>query len=250
MEIDFNKVNREGKKVRGKIVHEGIPDAVDFRNGKVVTVPELLYDMASVKKVFQGFDNQVDQVYRAITGFEIATDDDASAFTETVGVAKRLIKAIDSKRKDLIKDADGFVRSVNSFVRKYRKRLEDVERLGKQKIGQWNYQKEIERREAEKKIQEAAAKKQAEIDAAAKKAGVESVKLPPMALPKKIDAVRSDSASATTRFKKVPKVVDFAKLDDRFKMVDMKALQNAVDAGERPQGVVIEEVPIVSVRSA
>jgi hypothetical protein len=235
--IDFNKyLNEPGGRVAAK-------------NAGSVGATKGGYDLQQAKAAFAEFNRQVDQVVSAIQGFEIQTDDDAAGFTETVGAAKRIIQAIESKRKLIISEADSFVRSVNAFVRRFRKKVEDVEKLGKRKIGEYNYKKEIDRREAEKKMQEAAALKQAEIDAAAKKAGVESVTLPPVMTPQKVEPIRTESATGSTRFKKVFEVVDFSQLDDEYKIVDGKKLQAAIDAGMRPAGVKIKEVPIVTIRN-
>ena len=130
MTIDFNIMNSESA-----------PDEIDVTTigDSEIQTAYKPYDLDRAKAAFTGFKKQIDKVHSSITGFEIKTDADAATFTETVGVAKRIINSIEATRKKIIADPDKFVRSVNSFVRGFRKRLEDVERLGKNKIGQYNY---------------------------------------------------------------------------------------------------------------
>lgn len=255
MEIDFNKMNEANDAAApgaggatDEFVITKIPSSVaDEIHQKMPAQSSL--DIAAVKAAFKGFKSQIDQVRSSITGFEIETDDDAKTFVQTVQTAKGFINKIESKRKSMIKEADQYVRQSNAFVRAFRKPLEDLERLGKQKIGQYNYKLEMKRREDEKKLKDAADKVQADIDAQAKAAGVESLKLPPMAVSKKIHPIRTGTGTGSTRYKTTFEIVDFAKLDDAFKMVDEKKLQAAIDAGLRPAGVKLVEKPIVSIRS-
>ncbi len=214
---------------------------------KAELIPQ--YDLDSAKKVFDRFVKQVDQVEKAINQFDVKNDDDAEQFVETLGVAAQLKKAFDQNRKKKIHDADQYVRGMNAYVRKFVQKLDKVIAAGKKKVGDYRMQQELKRRQEEKKIQDELAARQKKIDEAAKKSGVETVTLPPAKLPKKQEPIRSDSASASTRFKKVAVVVDFAKLPDKFKMVDEKALQRAVDAGLIPPGTKIEERPITTIRS-
>lgn len=235
MKIDFD------------LVEERADD--DSKSAQIVPAGKGMIDIERVKASFKEFERQIDQVKSAIDGFDIKTDDDAASFTETVGAVKRLAKAMKSKQDSIIKEADSWVKQVKAFVKKYISQLDALEKTGKGKIGQYNYKKEIERREREKKMQEEAARRQAEIDAAAKKAGVDSIVLPPIVTPEKVTPIRTESAVGSTRYKKYPKVIDFSILPDDYKMVNEKKLQDAIDAGLRPPGVEIEERPIVSIRT-
>jgi hypothetical protein len=238
-EIDFGKALNENRRKSKTAV----------RNKAAVFHEKPVYDLEKVKNNFNGFILQVDQVHSAVSQFEVKTEGDAEQFVETLGVAAQLKKAFDAERKSHIKEADQFVRSVNAFVRKYVQQLDKIIAIGKRKVGDYRMQQELKRREEEKRIQEELAARQKKIDEAAKKSGIESVTLPPLKLPKKPEPIRSDSASASTRFKKVAIVEDFAKLPDKYKMVDEKALQRAVDAGLIPPGCAIKEQPITSIRS-
>ena len=207
------------------------------------------FDIEAAKKTLALFNFEISEVVKKVKGFEIKTDADAEILTETVGQAKRIFKAIEIKRKELIKNHQIYVDGVNASVRQPKGRLTEVEKIGKKKLGDYNYKKEIDRRATEKKMQDEIALRQAEIDAQAKKANVETVQLPEFRMPQKLEPTRSESATSSTRFKKVPKVVDFAALSDDYKMVDEKKLNAAFNAGIIPAGVEIEEVPIVSVRT-
>jgi hypothetical protein len=205
----------------------------DFERGKVISAKMLV---------------ELSKIQASAQGFEIKTEDDANWMLNTGAAAKKLFKRFEDLRKSLIGEPDFYVRGVNTFFRKPKSMTEAIEKVVKSKIGQYNYQKEIKRRENEKKMREEAARQQAAIDKQAKEAGVESITLPLIVTPKKIETIRSDSASGSTRFKKVPKVVNFAILDDKYKVVNGTALQAAVDAGLKPDGVEIEEKPMVSIR--
>lgn len=206
-------------------------------------------DIESAKKTFAHFEDEIKKVKAKVEKFEITTDDDAVRLTEMVGIVKALIKRIETSRKTTIKDARGFVDGVNKFVRVFRSKLEELEKSGKAKIGQYNYQKEIERRKIEKQMQKEAQAVQAKIDADAKKAGIESVKLPEIKMPQRLEPTRTETAIASTRYRTVYEVVDFAALPDEFKTVDHKKLKAAVDAGLKPAGIVLKEEPIVFIRS-
>lgn len=251
MGIDFNKMNEGGSQDESVITK--IPEAennrIHFHPGAIVSSESAGNALERAKAVFKAYEKQIDQVTSSINGFEIESDDDAATFTQTVGTVKKLIKAIEAKRKGVIKKEDLFVRTVNGFVRPFRVRLEGLEKTGKQKIGKYNYSLEIKRRADEKAVQEQAVADQAKIDAQAKNAGVKSITLPPPVLPKKTQSITTETATGSTRFKKTFEVVDFAKLDDAYKEVNKTKLQSAIDAGLRPPGVKIKEIPVTSIRT-
>lgn len=243
MAIDFNKTADS----------EDFKDLLDTKP-KMELEPAKKFDPERVKKNFAIFDKQVDQVRSSIDGFEIKSAEDAATFTQTVGAAKKIVKIVKERAAQLVSDPEikrvlNYVDLVKGVQKNIIAKLTELEKKGKLKIGQYNYQQEIKRREDEKKMRLEADKRQAEIDKQAEAAGVESIVLPPVVTPKKVEPIRTDTATGSTRFKKKGKVVNFAVLPDQYKMVNEKALQAAIDAGLRPAGVEIEEIPIVSIRT-
>ncbi len=94
------------------------------------------------------------------------------------GNAKKIGKAIDARRKQVILEPKSFVDGVNALCRMITDSLDEAERVTKQKIGQHQAKVELERREAERKAREATEalqrKLQAEADEANRKAQAEA----------------------------------------------------------------------------
>lgn len=180
----------------------------------------------------------------------VKDDTSAETATEMIAQVKTLFKDIESVRKQIIEKPDKFVRSVNAFAKKFKDQIAGIEGGLKRKVGDYSYQKELKRREAERKAREEAERKQKEMDEAAKKAGVDTVKLPEQVVPKDKGPVRSDSGVASTRMVKKHRIVDEAKVPRMYLMVNERAIRDAINGGiaEIP-GVEIYEEAEVRVRT-
>jgi hypothetical protein len=93
---------------------------------------------------------------KAIT---VKDDDSLKVAISIGGEAKKISKAIDAKYKEVTADAREFVKSVKGFCDSFTDNLDEAETITKKKIGDFQYQKELERRKQE----EAARKAQQEL---------------------------------------------------------------------------------------
>jgi len=202
------------------------------------------------KKKFAIFEDKIRKVLLEVRKFEVKTEDDCKDLTEALGQASKLRNSLDEKRKEIIKDADGFVRSINAFVKSFRDTLLTVDREGKKKIGDFTYKLEMKRREDQKAMEDEQARQQEEINKAAKKKHIEPVTLPTMVAPQKKGPVRSGSgASSSTRMVWTFEVVSMEKVPRKYLMLDTHCIKKAIDAGIRSiEGLRIYEKPQVSVR--
>jgi len=157
----------------------------------------------------------------------------AKQATEMIGQVKRLAKAIDERRKEIIAEADSFVRFTNGQVKPLADELKDDEAILKRKLADYAYQVELQRREIERKQNEARIELQRQIDAEAKAKGVESVVIAPVAMPTRKEPVRSDSAVSSAVMVWKHEVIDAAAVPREYLMVDDAAIKAAVKAGIR-----------------
>jgi len=182
--------------------------------------------------------------------FEIKSDADAGKLTAMAGEAAELTKQLEEKRKVTIKEPDSFVRSLNAFVKTFRDPLSDVVKICKQKIGTYQFEKELERRKKEKKAQDEAAKLQAKMDAEAKAAGVEAPELPPVVMPEKTAPIRTESGSANFSTEWVHELEDITKVPWEYLLVNDAKVKLSIKAGIRDiPGLIIKEVPKIGIRT-
>lgn len=253
MTLDFSFTEDRGGPYASDPEKESINLDDDRKEPKPDPAPDVVpvqYDLDAVRKLFKSYDPEFKEIEKKANALKVTDDDSAATATEMIAQASGLVKKIEGKRKEKIKDPDSFVRSVNSIVRPVRLKVEGITKSVKKKIGDYEYQKILKQREDEKKIKEAAAKAQAELDKQAKEKGVESVKLPEMKVPKKKDPIRTEVGTASTRMVWDFEIEDAEKVPDNYKVIDEKKIKNAIAAGIRDiPGVKIVERPSVSVRT-
>ena len=209
------------------------------------------FDLDRAKSNLSVYEDKIRRMNLEINKLEVKTDVAAATITEMISQSAGLIKMLEKKRKDTIYDSDQFVRAVNRFVKIYRDQVDAIVRTGKKKLGAYQYQKELQRREAEKKAQDEVDRIQEEMDAKAKKAGVEPVKMPTIVAPRKADPVRTESGSASTRMVWKWKIDDAKQVPRNYLMVDFKAVEQALKAGIREiRGISIFEEADVRIRTA
>lgn len=243
MKIDFFQVD---------VDEHATPDAVlDGPYQPVKSYDPL--DIERAKKGLSVYDKKIKELKSKMDQFVINSAGALAACAEMVAKSANLIKVMETNRKETIADADTYVRAVNRFVKIFRDQVDAVVRTGKKKIGDYGYQKELDRRELAKKAQDEADKLQAGMDARAKKVGVAPVQMPAMVVPRKQDPVRTESGSASTRMAWTWEAdhIQSDMVPREYLMIDPKAVDAAVKAGIRKiSGIRIYEKPVVSVRTA
>ena len=223
---------------------------IDYMTVTQPKPPTLADQLEKAKTFFVGYKKQIEDMRQEVGTFKVDSDDAAIKLTDMASQAATLIKTLESTRKDYIKEPDRFVRSLNAFVKTYRDSLEDLVKMAKSKIANFQFEQELQRRKAEKKAQEQQAQLQAKIDAEAADAGVEAPQMPAMVLPKKQEPIRSSAGSASLQTVWDWELDDFSKIPSHYLMVDDKKVKAAIKAGIREiPGIVIKEVPRTVLRT-
>lgn len=206
---------------------------LSFVNGNQ-KVPTKVFDLISAKERLLEFDDRIQKLKIEANDLIIDSDVKAMTATEMMGQVKSLLNELDGRRKEIIKQPDGFVRTVNGFVRSYRLTLEKIiSGILKPKFGEWSYRKELERRKEEQRMIEAQKAKQAELDREAEKSGVDKVQLPDMKLPDKNEPVRTESGTASTIMVWKAEIVDADKVPRKYCSPDQSLINQAVKGGIR-----------------
>ena len=233
--IDFSKIPHPG---------DSIADELLDISGAVVDL-----NIDGARRALRVFEDKVSAMEAEAKAATVNSAETAANATEMTGQTKRLMKAVDDRRKEIISEPDSFVRKVNGFVKPISDRLKAIEALLKRKLSDHAYQVELQRREIERKQNEARIELQKQVDAEAKAKGVETVVLPPVAVPIKKEPVRSDSAVSSAVMVWKHKVIDAAAVPREYLIVDELAVKAAVKAGIRTiPGVEIFEEAEMRVR--
>lgn len=206
------------------------------------------FDMAKVKADLEPYRKAVESMAFQASKHQVTDDKSNGEAVGMAGQAKRLGKDIEDERKRIIKDPSQFVKSVNGLVKEFTAMLDEIEAGLKKKIGTYQYQQEMKRREAERKAQEEAAALQAKLDAEAKEKNIEAPKViaPVAAAAPKV--TRTDNGvSAHTRKVWKCEVTDESQVPRDFCVPSQTLLNEAVKKGVReiPGCRIFEDVQTV-----
>lgn len=207
-------------------------------------------DLEYAKALIMEFDAKIEQIEREAAAFEVTDDATAREATERAGEVAGFIARLEGKRKDIISDADSFVRKTNQFVKPRRDRLDGAGRLYRQRIADYQHRLELERRAVIRRQEEERIKMQAALDAEAERLNVEKVVVAaPVAVPRTAGPVRAESATSSTVMVLDFEVVDAARVPRPYLAVDPAAIRAAIKGGIREiDGVKIFERAEIRVR--
>ena len=209
------------------------------------------FDVEAVKQQFDKYLETIDTMIEAANEHRINDQPTMEFAVGMAGEAKKLSKTLEAKRTEIVKAPNGFVKSVNAFVKSFAKPLAEIETILKRKITSYTLTQELERRAKEKKAKEEAAALQAAIDKEAKEKGIESITLAPVVEPE-IDKVTRSGSGASVGMAKVWKatVIDPSSVPREFCKPDNMKITEAVHAGLRElPGVEIWEDTQVRLRT-
>jgi hypothetical protein len=240
LNFDFLNESNDSKSVSVK--------DMDIPPGKAVkTYP--VFDLESAKAGFKKYEDELQKMALEAEALAIVDDNSAVRATEMIAQVKRLYSDLDDQRKQVIKDPDQFVRKFNAFVKVFKDKLSEIERLIKDGLGEFTYRRELKRREEERKAQEELQRKQAELDKAAKKAKVDPVTLPPQNVPRKQGPIRSSSGTASTVMVPYWEIAEIGKVPRQYLMINKSAVDQAMKSGIRNiPGIEFKEKAEVRVR--
>lgn len=155
-----------------------IVDAQYEEPGNVVQFQKL--DLETVRPRFADYKMEAARIAAEAKALTVQDQESLNIAVMLGGNAKKIAKAIDAQRKEIILDPSEFVKGVNALCKMITDSLDDTERTAKAKIGQYQARVEMERRERERKAREEAEalqrKLQAEAEEANRKAAEEARK--------------------------------------------------------------------------
>jgi hypothetical protein len=203
-------------------------------NGQAL-VPASL-DLALVKPRFDEYLERVNLFEKSAQALEVRDEETREQAANLAGGAKKLTKAIDSRRLEVTKEAREFISKVNAFIEKFTSRLKSAADLAGEKELQYIKLQEMKRREQEKLAQEAAARLQKQIDKDAKKKGIEPIQVQAPVVAETKTTVRTE-AGVTSYIHKIWtwEITNLSEIPEQYlkKIPDEKKLDEAVENGVR-----------------
>lgn len=233
----------------------------------------VVYDMALVRPKFEDYKREAGRIADEIKALEVTDDETLNLAVMLGGNAKKIAKAIDVKRREIVQEPSEFVKGVNGICKAITDALESAESAAKGKISQHQARVEMERRKAEEAARKAAADlqeklrreaeeanrkaredaariaeaeararaaSQAEIDAARKAAEDEArrheIEAPTViapVVPEAKKAVRTESAAAHQRKVWTFEILDAEAVPAEYKVVNDQAVRDAIKMGIR-----------------
>lgn len=216
------------------------------------SVSKLLNSEAQINFLKDRFKPHFIEMKMKAEAIEVTNDDSELQAVEMVKQVKDLVKSIEKQRKAITDTPRLFVKAIGDFCNTFKKPLESIEGKTRNKLSNYQGQKEFERRKREKADQDKIDEMNKRLQAEAKKEGIESKDLPAVVLPvEKKEVVRTESgASSHVRMDwKFIEVVDFSKVPEEFKILDEKLVNSRIKAGIHViPGLKIEEVATTVVR--
>lgn len=221
------------------------------------------YSLAPIKAQFKQYEVAIKAMEADAGKVKIKDDPSNKNAVAMAGQAKKLHKQIESLRKEIVKKPNEYVKAVNTFTKSFKEPLENIEQSLKGKIGAYQIEQERKRREAERKARETAdklrrkleaearieqerleaeARKKAETEkkskqeiekAVAEVEKIESIIVPEVVVAAPPKVTRTESGSASLRKVWAWKEIDFAKIPDEYKAIDVVKVNTAVKAGIR-----------------
>lgn len=153
-------------------------DSVGYDEPMEVVQIGKIYDLDIVRPGFDDYKREAARIAGEAKAITVQDQESLNIAVMLGGSAKKIGKAIDAKRKEIILEPAEFVKGVNALCKMIVDNLDEAERVTKAKIGQHQAKVELERREAERKAREATEalqrKLQAEADEANRKAAEEA----------------------------------------------------------------------------
>jgi hypothetical protein len=184
-------------------------------------------------------------------GRHVVTDDDSNSHAVAMaGQAKAISGKIEKMRKSLVEEPNQYVKAVNNFAKQYTGKLASIETELKTKINRWQVEQQRARLEAQRKAEAEAKRIQEQIDRESKAAGVDPIQIATPVIPV-TTVTRTDNGSASLRKVWTWKLTDFGSVPDEYKVINDKAINQAVRTGIRNiPGVEIFEESQTVIRSA
>jgi hypothetical protein len=150
-------------------IGETVVDAEYSESTELVQVGKV-YDLDLIRPKFEDYRKEAVRIATEARALTVQDQESLNIAVMLGGNAKKIGKAVDLQRKQIIADPSEFVKGVNGIAKMITDSLDEAERITKAKIGQHQAQQELERRERERKAREEAEALQRRLDAEAAEA--------------------------------------------------------------------------------
>jgi len=199
-----------------------------------ITPKRVPWNLEDARSAFEPFKVKLEEVKGKADALSVQDDPSAQAATALAGQVKKLGKAIDDKRKTIVEEPNGFVKSVNSLAKMFTDPLGQIERTLKGKIGSFQTERELQRRKQEEALRQAQAELYRKQQAEAKAAHVDPPP-PPVPIPLKPETVTRSDTGASAHVRKVWKaeILDPQAVPRHYCEPSMKLINDALKMGVR-----------------
>jgi hypothetical protein len=211
--MDFN-VKRKVKEV----------DAIDYQP---------ILNAEAAKKQFQMEIARLDLSVKEAEEIAVVDDPTHKLAISRAGEMKKLVKAFETRRKEIIGPADTYVREINKFCKIVKDRANAALSVYNNKVSRYSAKLEAERREREAKQKAEAEALQKKLDEEAKAGGYEAPKVEVTPIKEETVTRTDNGTSAHTRKDWTFELIDFSKVDDRYKTINEKQIHADIRAGIR-----------------
>lgn len=222
-EIDFGAALREEAPRKGK--------------GRKAATEEVAkadpFDLAPIRARFVQYDGKIHAMAHAAEAFVVADEDTVRAAVEMAGQSHTMAKAIEDQRKAIVEEPNRFVKAVNNFCKDYTGRFEQISSVLKKKITDYQYKKEMIRREAERKAREEDRRLQEALNKEAQEKGIQAPEVLAQVLPKPETTTRTEDGSAYLKKTWAFEVVDAGAVPRDYCEPSDRLIRQAVTGGIR-----------------
>lgn len=198
------------------------------------------YDMTPIKRELAKYDPEIARLAAEAEAHQVTDDATARTAVEMAGQCQAMAKRIEDQRKAIVEAPNKFVKAVNNFTKDYQGRFNDISTGLKKKITDYNYQREMARREAERRAQEEARALQERLRKEAEEKGFEAPEVTAPVMPKPETTTRTEDGSAYLKKTWAFEVVDAAAVPRDYCEPSEKIIRQAVAGG-------IREIPGVKI---
>ncbi|MBU1067456.1 hypothetical protein KKE60_06690 [Patescibacteria group bacterium] len=191
------------------------------------------FDISTVKGSLSVYDQRFMAMEFDARVCTIESEKDHELAVEMAIQAKKLVKKINNIRDKFISEPKEYVRSVNNMAKSYTDRLAAIEKCLRDKLSNFQYQRELERRKAEEEARKAAAEIQTRLNEEAKAANVEPVQIIVPLAPQPKIVTRTAEGSSSSREVWTFAVDDESKIPPKYFVLDTKRIGKDVRSGIR-----------------
>lgn len=188
---------------------------------------------------------------RRAQALTIASDEDLTLATDTLGVIAKIKKQLEEKRTFFVKPLNDQVKRINEMFKAWSAPLDRADQIIRGKVLAYRQEQERRRREEEERLRKLAEKEHARLVRQAEKRGETPPPPPPVpVIPQTAKTVAGTVGSVTTRKEWDFEIVDETLIPREYLMVNEAKIRAVVRAGVRNiPGVRIFEREVLAVRA-